>query len=542
MGRTTLSFAVALWFSMSAVYAAEDAETEPDARVRQWINEQTILVGRLDLVALDAESLGKQWLEPLSTTDEERKACEAVMKICRKWHDRLKVDGVTDAYIITTMGYPKLIVYEDRTSRDHVERGILLSTYIVLPGASDETIAGIQKVFSDHWKSGDEMLVPECRRIKGAAVIGMKPLLDELNSLKSSARPEFAAAIKAVSGKPAWLTLVPPPIFARAAKEILLDPIPGGDSPLGPIVADGIRWIAFGIDPNTETFKADLIIQSADAESAKLLASTVKQGIHALAQDLPSSAVGTMVNAAQFFSLLPNAHGDRLVWSLDATQMKALRALAEVAYRKTTAEAVQRRSSNNLLQIALALANYHDKQKHFPDRAIRDKDGKPLLSWRVAILAEVEEYNLYKQFHLDEPWDSEHNLKLIERMPAAFKDPAFGKTPPGYTRYLAAVGKNLAFPPDGPISFKEFTDGTSKTIMIIEVPPARAVIWTKPDDLEVDLDHPTRGLFHDGKFLAGFADGHVETHTDAVDPKGIRAMFTRNSGDAIDYEKLYPKK
>ena len=43
-------------------------------------------------------------------------------------------------------------------------------------------------------------------------------------------------------------------------------------------------------------------------------------------------------------------------------------------------------SSNNLKQIGLALMNYHCGHNRFPARAIFDKQGKPLLSWRVQML------------------------------------------------------------------------------------------------------------------------------------------------------------
>src|SRR5215207_4436939 len=43
-------------------------------------------------------------------------------------------------------------------------------------------------------------------------------------------------------------------------------------------------------------------------------------------------------------------------------------------------------SSNNLKIIGLALHNYHDHTTTFPPGAICDQQGKPLLSWRVAIL------------------------------------------------------------------------------------------------------------------------------------------------------------
>ena len=62
------------------------------------------------------------------------------------------------------------------------------------------------------------------------------------------------------------------------------------------------------------------------------------------------------------------------------------------------------------------------RNKHFPPAAICDKDGRPLLSWRVAILPYIDQEDLYKQFHLDEPWDSPHNRSLIEKMPGTYMD------------------------------------------------------------------------------------------------------------------------
>src|SRR6516164_4079520 len=56
-------------------------------------------------------------------------------------------------------------------------------------------------------------------------------------------------------------------------------------------------------------------------------------------------------------------------------------------------------------QIALAMHNYHDAYNGLPAQAIYSKDGKPLLSWRVAILPFIEEDNLYRQFKLNELWD-----------------------------------------------------------------------------------------------------------------------------------------
>ena len=77
------------------------------------------------------------------------------------------------------------------------------------------------------------------------------------------------------------------------------------------------------------------------------------------------------------------------------------------------------RSQNNLKQIGLAFHSAHDAFNKLPDD-IRDKDEKALLSWRVAILPFIEEEKLYKEFKLDEPWDSADNKKLIEKMPKLY--------------------------------------------------------------------------------------------------------------------------
>ena len=77
--------------------------------------------------------------------------------------------------------------------------------------------------------------------------------------------------------------------------------------------------------------------------------------------------------------------------------------------------------SNNLKQIGLAMHNFHESYGGFPAAYSGDKTGKPLLSWRVHILPFVEGEALYRQFKLDEPWDSPHNKKLIARMPAVLQ-------------------------------------------------------------------------------------------------------------------------
>src|SRR5215216_7139987 len=57
---------------------------------------------------------------------------------------------------------------------------------------------------------------------------------------------------------------------------------------------------------------------------------------------------------------------------------------------------------NNLKQIGLGILNFHDQEGHYPPPAITGQDGRPLLSWRVALLPYIGEEALYREFHLGE--------------------------------------------------------------------------------------------------------------------------------------------
>ena len=82
------------------------------------------------------------------------------------------------------------------------------------------------------------------------------------------------------------------------------------------------------------------------------------------------------------------------------------------------------KSMNNMRQMLLAFLISENEKGALPAAFIADQDGKPLLSWRVAILPYLEEKELYDRFHLDEPWDSEHNKKLIASMPDIYNSPS----------------------------------------------------------------------------------------------------------------------
>ena len=202
-------------------------------------------------------------------------------------------------------------------------------------------------------------------------------------------------------------------------------------------------------------------------------------------------------------------------------------------------EAARRtQSTNHMKHIMLALLNYEDRTKHFPAHASYDENGKPLLSWRVHILPELEEGVLYGQFHLDEPWDSEHNRQLISKMPAVYLDPSSRhQRQEGKTNYLGVKGERFMFNgTDEQFGIASVRDGSSNTVMVLQVNDDRATAWTKPDDWELNEQDPLQGLknsLHPGIFLAGFCDGHARAIRESIDLNVFKALLTRAGGEAV---------
>jgi hypothetical protein len=224
--------------------------------------------------------------------------------------------------------------------------------------------------------------------------------------------------------------------------------------------------------------------------------------------------------------------------------------------------AAGQKSSENVKKIAQALHRAGDEGGLAP--AIYDKKGTALLSWRVALLPHLGEGELYKQFKLDEPWDSEHNQKLLDKIPEVYKSPIAGKAEkPSLTYYQVFVGPGAAFEPgkatsmppyppsgqhgtnpwprnwnpmiekDGLPVISDFADGVANTLLLAEA--GTPVPWTKPADLSFEPGQrtPSIGGLFEGFVTVAWADGWVKQHKAPISEGELKKMITRKGGEAL---------
>jgi hypothetical protein len=199
-------------------------------------------------------------------------------------------------------------------------------------------------------------------------------------------------------------------------------------------------------------------------------------------------------------------------------------------------------SQNSLKQIGIAM-HWHMGATGFLPAGIYGPDGKSIgLSWRVAILPYIEEDRLYKQFKFNEPWDSEHNKKLIDKMPRIYAPPDVDTNGHTYFRTFSGPGAVMDVPagrdgqPGQPVHVRPisaFRDGTSNTLMVVEA--AEAVIWTKPDELEFKPNGPLPklgGVYRDGLNVL-LCEGSVRWVQGEIRPDTLKALITTDGGEVV---------
>jgi hypothetical protein len=272
----------------------------------------------------------------------------------------------------------------------------------------------------------------------------------------------------------------------------------------------------------------------------KLGLGLLDQGIEELSKDnAMKDAVGLIKSAQKSLKTATiEREGSTVVGHLDVEMnLSTLGAQLFEATQKVRDAAARLRSQNNLRQIAIAMHNYESVNGGLPAQAVYDKDGKALLSWRVMILPYIEQNELYKEFKLDEAWDSPHNKKLLAKMPNTYQAPTGKPQHLHGTFYQGFAGKGAFFEGKKGIRFADITDGTSNTIMIVEA--GNDVPWTKPEDLPFVPDKPLpkrANMYLTPGFNAVFCDGAARFISDKVKDSSLQKIITRNGGEVLDAE------
>lgn len=353
-----------------------------------------------------------------------------------------------------------------------------------------------------------------------------------IEELQPAVRPELAEALAAAGDSAIQAVLIPPASMRRVIAEVMpqLPPQVGG----GPssVLTRGALWDALALDLSPQ-IAVRLTVKSQDAAAAAALRAKWLDALKRLRQEKSIQDVLPEFDALAAI-VDPKVAGDRLVLNLNEEDEAVNRVLVRAIQRARQA-AMREQSMNNLKQIALAMHGYHEARKHFPAPASQGPAGKPLLSWRVAILPYLGEEPLYKQFHLDESWDSPHNKTLIDKMPSAFRS-ARPQAAKGRTAYVVPISQGALYASltDEP-QLKDITDGTANTIMVAEVDDPHAVVWTKPDDFSFDPKDPAKGIGspHENGFNAAFCDGSVRLIPKTIDAKTLKALITRAGGEVV---------
>jgi hypothetical protein len=534
-----VAYAIAqIVFSASAYSLAAEASSQASA-ITPFISDDTFAVAHIDVASLKPLESSNPLLSMLSMIAGEPRMAKEIASVVNDSLKQIQDAGVQSIDLAVGLGdlYDHggaIMVITPRSGKrlEEMERTLQESGREAVQDPAKSMLRPLIENL-DTYRKGEVLLV------------GAKGALNRYSAYQAAPRTDLAEPLAKLAneGAVAAAVICPGPDFRRVVRE-LWPTMPGSLAPLsGELLADRFQHLELAVNSPPDA-KPHLMLQTRDAESAQLFArlwqnlpnattefggnpkslAQVKGYAQLLVGNLPATVDGSRVTIG-----VPTAVSDTM--KLGAMFGEAMKASMEPSRRGVR--------TNNFKELALAMYNYEDKYKTFPPAAIRDKDGKPLLSWRVAILPYIEQEALYKQFHLNEPWDSPHNRQLIAKMPNLYAD----LDPQG--KKLAKEGKTTVEVPVGPetvfyknegTKLKEITDGTSQTILIVEVEPSRAVVWTKPEDWEVDMAHPRRGVERDDRniFTAARCDGSVHAVPSNIDEKTLRALLTRGAGDKTE--------
>ena len=189
-------------------------------------------------------------------------------------------------------------------------------------------------------------------------------------------------------------------------------------------------------------------------------------------------------------------------------------------------------SQNNLRQLGIAIHNYHDTYQEFPPAVVKDANGKPLYSGLVLLLPFMEQQNIYQQFDQSKAWDDPVNRNASRQMIPAFTNPASTDNRMGHSDYMLVGGPNAILSETGKNTFANILDGTSNTIMAVEVGSGNTLeSWAQP----VTWD-PSKPFTGPDPTMVNvlFGDGSVRALPKTTPLQTLRLISDRQDGQPVN--------
>jgi prepilin-type processing-associated H-X9-DG protein len=182
--------------------------------------------------------------------------------------------------------------------------------------------------------------------------------------------------------------------------------------------------------------------------------------------------------------------------------------------------------------IGLALHEYHDIHGCFPAPFSVDANGKPLHSWRVAMLPFMASTTFDSTFDYTVAWNHPKNVKVSARWSHLFQCPS-ARQPAGtaFTNYVMVLGQKRTAQ-SGQVDHPP-------AIIVVEIVNSD-IHWTEPRDLNFDemsftindKTKPSISSHHVHRAMVLYADGHVEWLHESTDPDELKKLLTENLEDA----------
>jgi len=220
--------------------------------------------------------------------------------------------------------------------------------------------------------------------------------------------------------------------------------------------------------------------------------------------------------------------------------------VALVIYPALRRTAGYNRCSENLQNISMALQLYHAVHGVYPPAVIADAEGKPMHSWRVLLLPQLDEESRYLQYDFSEPWDGPHNSQLAAEVPSIYQ--CWEQSlPDEHTSYLAVTASPATWGGSQNWGASNEIDDPDNTIVLIQAD--RSVHWMEPSDLDLDeaiallseqkfedVSHPTPSFWfqYPQRRYVATADAAVWRIWGYADKQTCRDLLTTNDGRQVN--------